>query len=169
MKDLEPVVLYYEEYEAIRLTDYEDLTQEEAAEKMNISRPTFTRLYNKARKTIAKAFIEAKAIIIQGGTFTTDDYWFKCEECHEVMITLKPISECRKCESPNIIQLNRKTEEEYCVCLSCNARIEHKKGEPCHESKCPNCGKRMYREGSYHHRLYLQKQEANERKNRVDQ
>jgi len=75
MRELESVVLLFEEFEAIRLADYENLTQEEAAAKMNISRPTFTRLYDKARKTISKAFVEGKAILIKGGSYVTDDYW----------------------------------------------------------------------------------------------
>jgi predicted DNA-binding protein (UPF0251 family) len=106
MRELESVYLLYEEYEALRLADYEDLTQEEAAKRMNISRPTFTRLYDKARKCIAKAFVEGKAIIIQGGTYTTEDYWYRCEDCHETMITVKPVKNCRKCDSDNIHQLN---------------------------------------------------------------
>jgi predicted DNA-binding protein (UPF0251 family) len=106
MRELESVVLLYEEFESIRLADYENLTQEEAAERMNISRPTFTRLYEKARKCIAKAFIEGKAIIIQGGTYVTDDYWYKCQDCHETMTTLKPIKQCRKCDSEKITRIN---------------------------------------------------------------
>ncbi len=73
MCELEAINLLFEEYEALRLADYEDLKHEEAAVKMNISRPTFTRLYDKARKKIAQAFVEGKAIIIQGGTYVTDD------------------------------------------------------------------------------------------------
>lgn len=106
MRELEPVVLLYEEYEAIRLADYKNLIQEEAAKKMNISRPTFTRLYDKARKNIAKAFVEGKAILIQGGTYVTDDYWYRCYNCHETMISMKPAKNCRKCDSDNIIQLS---------------------------------------------------------------
>ena len=106
MRDLESVVLLFEEFEAIRLADYENLKQEEAAERMNISRPTFTRLYDKARKNIAKAFIEGKAILIQGGNYITDDYWFKCFDCNETMITIKPVKYCRNCSSDNIIRLN---------------------------------------------------------------
>lgn len=106
MRELEPVVLLYEEYEAIRLADYENLTQEEAALKMNISRPTFTRLYDKARKNIARAFIEGKAIFIQGGTYITDNYWYRCYNCLETMITMKPVNHCRNCNSDNIILLN---------------------------------------------------------------
>ncbi len=108
MRELESVNLLYEEYEALRLADYEDLTQEEAAKKMNISRPTFTRLYEKARKSIAKAFVEGKAIIIQGGTFITDDYWYRCEKCHETMVTEEPVTTCKNCDSENIIQLDDK-------------------------------------------------------------
>jgi predicted DNA-binding protein (UPF0251 family) len=108
MRKLEPVVLLYEEYEAIRLADYEKLTQEKAAQKMNISRPTFTRLYDKARKNIAKAFVEGKAIFIQGGNYVTDDYWYRCYNCHETMITMKPAKHCRICNSDNIVQLNIK-------------------------------------------------------------
>jgi predicted DNA-binding protein (UPF0251 family) len=110
MRELESVDLLFEEYEALRLADYENLTQEEAAAKMNISRPTFTRLYDKARKIIAKAFVEGKAIIIQGGTFTTDDYWYRCGICHETMVTIKPVDHCRNCDSESITLLNKYTE-----------------------------------------------------------
>jgi predicted DNA-binding protein (UPF0251 family) len=106
MRKLESVVLLFEEFEAIRLADYENLNQEEAAEKMNISRPTFTRLYDKARKSIAKAFIEGKAIFIHGGTYFTESYWYKCRDCKETMSTLKPIKQCRKCDSDKITSLN---------------------------------------------------------------
>lgn len=105
MRKLESVFLLFEEFEAIRLADYEDLTQEEAAKKMNISRPTFTRIYDKARKTIAKAFIEGKSVIIQGGTYTTQDYWYRCGKCFETMNTLKPIRHCRRCNSDNLVSI----------------------------------------------------------------
>lgn len=108
MRDLESVNLLYEEFEALRLSDYENLTQEEAAKRMNISRPTFTRLYDKARKSIAKAFAEGKAIIIQGGTFITDDYWYRCGECHETIVTEKPVKNCTNCDSGNIARLDGK-------------------------------------------------------------
>jgi len=111
MRELESVILLYEEFEAIRLADYEGLTQEEAAEKMNISRPTFTRLYEKARRTIARAFIEVKAIIIQGGTYVTEEYWYKCQVCHETLNTIKPIKQCRKCDSDKITSLSNESEE----------------------------------------------------------
>ncbi len=110
MRELDSVILFFEEFEAIRLTDYENLTQVEAAEKMNISRPTFTRLYEKARKIIAKAFVEGKAIVIEGGDYIADDYWYKCKDCNETMITMKPADHCRACDSDNILPLNNRKE-----------------------------------------------------------
>ena len=100
------IVLLFEEYEAIRLIDYEDLTQLEAAEIMGISRPTFTRLYDKARKNIAKAFIEGKAIIISGGKYIMDSHWYRCRDCSETMNSTVSEDHCRSCDSKNIIPLN---------------------------------------------------------------
>lgn len=106
MRELESIRLLYEEFEALRLADYEDLNQEVAAKKMNISRPTFTRLYDKARKKVAKAFVEGKAIIIHGGTYQTEDYWYRCDDCHETIVADHPVNQCRECDSGNITRLN---------------------------------------------------------------
>ena len=69
MMDLEPVILLFEEYESVRLADYEGLNQEEAAKRMKVSRPTFTRIYQQARQSIARAFVEGQAILIEGGNY----------------------------------------------------------------------------------------------------
>ncbi len=106
MRELESVGLFFEEYEALRLADYENLTQEEASGRMNISRPTFTRLYDKARKKIAKAFVEGKAIIIHGGNYVAENYWYRCDDCHETMVSDHPVDQCLECDSPNIARLN---------------------------------------------------------------
>ncbi|SFK72982.1 DUF134 domain-containing protein [Proteiniphilum acetatigenes] len=109
LRQLESVTLLFEEVEAIRLVDYEDLSQEEAAEKMDISRPTFTRLINQARKKVAKAFVEGRAILMQGGNYITEDSWYKCHKCNETMTTLKQARQCRNCDSEDIVQLNKET------------------------------------------------------------
>ena len=44
--------LYYEEYEAIKLADYELLTHLEASKLMGVSRATFARIYESARRTV---------------------------------------------------------------------------------------------------------------------
>ena len=68
--DLEEVVLSLDEFEAIRLADYEQLYQEEAASRMNISRQTFGRIIKAAHKKIADVLINAKALKIEGGKVT---------------------------------------------------------------------------------------------------
>jgi predicted DNA-binding protein (UPF0251 family) len=109
MRNLESVVLSVEEYEALRLADYEDLTHEEAARRMDISRPTFTRLYDKARKNIARAFAEGKAIIIRGGTFKSGNYWYRCNSCHETIVSAKPEENCDRCSSGDIVRIDEGT------------------------------------------------------------
>ncbi len=128
--EAEALELLFEEYEALKLADYHHLTQEEAAKKMNVSRPTFTRIYEKARNTIAEALVEGKIIIITGGHVDIDDEYTN----------------------------HRKEKIKYeigtggfCICLKCEIRLEHIKGEPCKERKCPQCGEKMYRENSYYH------------------
>ncbi|MFH1711230.1 MAG: DUF134 domain-containing protein [Nanoarchaeota archaeon] len=69
LRELEEVILPVDEYEAVRLKDLEGLEQEECAKKMNVSQPTFHRLVLSARKKIANAIINGKAIKIQGGNF----------------------------------------------------------------------------------------------------
>ena len=69
IRSLEEVVLTVDEIEAIRLKDGEGMSQEQAAEKMNISQPTFFRLLDSARKKIADAITNGKAIKIEGGDY----------------------------------------------------------------------------------------------------
>jgi len=64
-KELSYVVVYEDEMEAIRLADYEGLYQQQSAEIMGISRPTFSRLIESARKKIADAILNQKAIRIE--------------------------------------------------------------------------------------------------------
>jgi uncharacterized protein len=167
--DLEPVILFFEEYEAIRLLDYKGMTQFEAASEMAVSRPTLTRIYEKARRTIAEAFVDGKAIFIEGGDYHTNEFWYRCEACHKLLISEQEILSCSYCESDKIRPLSDKPEkmehqqhaEEpgFCICLHCNTKIAHQPGVPCRESTCPKCGQKMIRENSYHHQLYLKKKE----------
>ncbi len=69
MIELEEVVLGLDEIEAIKLKDLEGLEQEECANKMDISQPTFHRLVVSARKKIADALLNGKSIRIEGGSF----------------------------------------------------------------------------------------------------
>lgn len=69
MVDLEEAVLSVDEFEAVRLKDLLGMEQDKAAKKMNISQPTFHRLVLSARKKIADALINGKAIKIEGGNY----------------------------------------------------------------------------------------------------
>ncbi len=68
-KGKEEVFLPLEGLEAIRLRDYEALGQEEAAERMNVSRQTFGRILMAARKTVAETLVLGKVLRIEGGHF----------------------------------------------------------------------------------------------------
>jgi uncharacterized protein len=71
MRFLSEVCLSVEEAESIRLKDLEELDQEQCAEHMNISRPTFQRVLASARKKIADALLNGKAVRINGGNYET--------------------------------------------------------------------------------------------------
>ena len=64
---LEEVVVKLEELEAIRLKDLQGLEQEECAEHMGVSRPTFQRILIEGRGKIAAALTVGQAIRIEGG------------------------------------------------------------------------------------------------------
>ena len=65
MRTLEEVQLSLAEAEAIRLFDAKKLEQNECAKKMEVSQPTFSRILDSARKKIADALINGKAIRIE--------------------------------------------------------------------------------------------------------
>lgn len=64
-RELEQISLSADEFEAVRLKDFKELEQSECATKMNISQPTFHRLLLCARKKLAEAVVEGKAIEIE--------------------------------------------------------------------------------------------------------
>lgn len=61
------VYLTFDEFEAVRLADLEGLKQEDAAKRMRISRPTFSRIISSAHRKIGDALVNIKAIKIEGG------------------------------------------------------------------------------------------------------
>jgi predicted DNA-binding protein (UPF0251 family) len=63
----EQVTLTLDEVEALRLADLDGLYQEQAAEQMKISRPTFSRIVENARRKVADALIHGKALRLEGG------------------------------------------------------------------------------------------------------
>jgi len=82
---LEEVVVALDELEAIRLADLEGLYHEAAAEKMGLSRQTFGRIIEAARRKIADCLVNGKALKIEGGNVAMPSQrMFKCDACgHE--------------------------------------------------------------------------------------
>ncbi|WP_235912596.1 DUF134 domain-containing protein [Velocimicrobium porci] len=67
------VILSVDEYETIRLIDYENLTQAECAKYMNVARTTVQEIYSNARKKISIALVEAMPLRIEGGEYKLCD------------------------------------------------------------------------------------------------
>ena len=110
LSQLQEICLSVEEAEAIRLKDIERLEQEECAQKMSISRPTFSRVLGSARQKMADALLNGKAIRIKGGNFGMALSRFRCVNGHEwnvpfqVMINTPP-QFCPTCNTPSIMPL----------------------------------------------------------------
>jgi len=67
LSKLETVFLTLDEFEAVRLACLEGLKQFDAAKKLKISRPTFSRILTSAQNKIADGLVNIKAIRIEGG------------------------------------------------------------------------------------------------------
>jgi len=96
-----------EEYEAIKLIDYEGLNQTRAAKLMNVSRPTFTRIYKRARIKIATSLIEKRALILSGENIYFSDDWHKCKKCECIYNIVDNLNNenCPLCKSVKFIKI----------------------------------------------------------------
>jgi len=98
------VELLYEEYEAIKLADYDLMNHQEASEVMGVSRATFARIYESARRKIARALVESKEIITVFGNAYLEKNWFVCGNCN-ARFTIPANGgngHCPMCKSTNI-------------------------------------------------------------------
>ncbi len=104
---VEKVILTIDEYEAFRLSDNLAMSQEEAADEMEISRPTFTRLIESARKKISELIINGKMLVIEGGNIHFRQNLIKCRGCgHLFNINIEEnIRKCPICDSDELINL----------------------------------------------------------------
>ncbi|MFO8016275.1 MAG: DUF134 domain-containing protein [Candidatus Woesearchaeota archaeon] len=136
---LSEVTLAFDEFEAVRLKDHEQTSQTDAAKKMNVSQPTFQRIISSARKKIAEALVNGKAIRIEGGNFR--------------MVTPERRRMARRGGSP-VLGAGRGAgrkggnalgPEGICVCPECGHKATHQRGTPCSRRKCPACGGTMTR------------------------
>lgn len=157
------ITLLYEEYESLRLSDYEGIAQQEAANRMEISRPTFSRIYDQARQKLSRALVEGLSVVIEGGNMTFDEIWFRCKACSTAFCPPENQHEtdsCPVCRSIDIVDVSRKNrvansdlvprpaihQTGYCICPRCGLRISHQANIPCRSLVCTSCGSGMIRE-----------------------
>lgn len=104
------VELLYEEYEAIKLADYDMKNHQDASVIMGVSRATFARIYESARRKMAKALVETREIKSVFGNAVLDKSWLVCDNCH-ARFTLPPTADsvhCPLCRSEKIHAINNK-------------------------------------------------------------
>lgn len=77
----EAVVMTLDEFEALRLADLDGLYQEEAAEQMSVSRPTFSRIVDSARRKVADALVHGRPLRIEGGPVRVEGH--RCCRMHD--------------------------------------------------------------------------------------
>lgn len=104
-RDLDEISLAVDELEALRLADHEGLYQQEAAKRMGVSRQTFGRIVDSARKKVAKVLVEGLALRIEGGNVKMAEMrTFQCADCGHVWEvpfgTGRP-AECPACQGTN--------------------------------------------------------------------
>ncbi|MBP7095084.1 MAG: DUF134 domain-containing protein [Spirochaetia bacterium] len=73
LRELEEVILSLDELEALRLADLEGLYQEACAVRMGISRQTFGRIVESARRKVADALVNGKALAFEGGKIQMEE------------------------------------------------------------------------------------------------
>jgi predicted DNA-binding protein (UPF0251 family) len=154
-RNLDAVNLLFEEYEAIRLSDYNKLNHHQASVMMGVSRPTFTRIYASALQNVAKAFVEGRQIIIKGGKVYFDRDWYHCGTCMSYFNNPKKdkiVENCYLCGSMDFKELNhpssyKNTENcnAMCYCPDCGFEQKHEHGKNCNEERCPDCNSTMKR------------------------
>jgi len=145
MVDLDETVLTVDEFESVRLKDFEGLNQEKAAKKMNISQPTFHRLLLQARKKIAEALTNGNAIRIQGGNFKMAQPRGMGMGRGRGMGQGGGIGGGRGMARGRGQGMGYGGPASNCICPKCSYETQKERGVPCTEMKCPECSTMMIR------------------------
>jgi predicted DNA-binding protein (UPF0251 family) len=105
--ELQPIDLSLDEYEAIRLADHLGLDQSEAADQMDISRSTFSRLIERARGKVARFLIEGAHLRIGGGDVHFVGNRLQCLSCGNLFNTDldQAVDVCPNCGSTKLVDL----------------------------------------------------------------
>ena len=111
-RSLAEIVLTLDELEAMRLADLEGLYQEQASERMNVSRQTFARIVESARKKVAQALVEGKALRIEGGVIEMANMRkFMCYQCKKEWEVPHGTGRPRQCPGCGSVNIHRHPED----------------------------------------------------------
>ena len=112
LTELEEIVLGVDEFEALRLADLQGLYHEKAAAEMGISRQTFGRIIEAARKKISEALVKGKALRIEGGDLEfLFRNRFECKDCKYLWVAAygrRGKHGCPSCKSSNIHRVSQR-------------------------------------------------------------
>lgn len=157
----EVLTLTLDELEALRLADLLGLYHEEAARQMGISRATFGRILETARKKVAEALVSGKGIKIDEGPveLVAPPEFGRCHRWRHGRpyggIDMSGERHGRR-------QRLGLGPEGSCVCPQCGFKKAHQPGVPCLQERCPHCGSALVREGSPHHQLIKERKAKKE-------
>ncbi len=136
LRELDVILLSLEELEAVRLVDLEGLEQEEAAQRMGISRRALWQDLQNARKKIVEALVKGKAIEIKGGDYTVErPRGYECKGCRviwEIPFASGESMKCPRCGS-NDIQRNPDKQDDngtgFCGRGRCRPEMKGRAGD----------------------------------------
>ena len=81
LTSLQKIIITLEEFEALKLVDYENKPQRKGAVSMGVSQATFNRVLKSGRYKIAEALVKGYALILEGGKIDLSCRVFKCGSC----------------------------------------------------------------------------------------
>ncbi len=150
---LEENILTVDEFEALRLKDLMGLEQEESAKKMKISQPTFHRLVLSARKKVADALVEGKAIKIEGGMYKMVQPRGRGfgrgagagRGAGSGRGLVRGAGAGKRAVRGRMGGPFAAGPVGECTCPKCGKKAAHQRGIPCYQQKCPKCGSPMTR------------------------
>lgn len=134
LTQLKEVEINLDELETLRLSNLENLSQAESADKMGVHQSTFQRTLARAREKITDALVNGKAIKIHGGEYKLPGG-----------DGTGPVGSGRGRGRGFGRGTQNAGPNGTCVCPSCGHEENHIRGQPCNQRKCPKCNKLMTR------------------------
>ena len=106
-RELTKINISIDEYEAVRLADNIGLSHLAASQEMGVSRSTFSRLIESARKNISEFIIQGKMLVIEGGNVHFTKNIIKCFDCGYMfnIDMSEHFDACPECNSNNLINI----------------------------------------------------------------